>query len=40
MVTDHTGFASFVLFDKEVMQFTKKTASELREALIRVSIGF
>ena len=37
MVLDYSGPASFVLFDKEVMQFTKKTATELREALIRVS---
>ena len=40
MVTDHTGCASFVLFDKEVIQFTKKAASELREALIRVSTEY
>ena len=38
MVVDNSGPASFVLFDKEVIQFIRKTASELREALIRVSI--
>ena len=40
MVVDNTGPASFVLFDKEVIQFIRKTASELKEALIRVSIKF
>ena len=38
MVMDQSGPASFVLFDREVMQFTNKTATELREGLIRVSI--
>ena len=40
MVVNNSGHASFVLFDKEVIQFIRKTASELREALIRVSMLF
>ena len=40
MVVDNSGPASFVLFDKEVIQFIRKTASELKEALIRVSMLF
>ena len=38
MVTNHIGYASFVLFDKEVMQFIRKIAFKLKEALIRVRL--
>ena len=40
MVVDHTRLASFVPFDKKIIQFIKKTTTELKQVLIRVNMEF